>query len=245
MIALQMHVTSRNEGSVPRRLLLMRAVAALACWGHLPAVRTGQALERESRERVTLPPPQAGSMAVEDALRIRRSVRDFIDEPLALAEVAQLLWAAQGITHPMGFRTAPSAGALYPLETYLAAGNVTGLPAAVYRYAPERHALTWRLDEDRRAALSEAAFGQAWIAPAAAVIVLSAVAARTTAKYGDRGIRYTHIEAGHAAQNVYLQAAALNLGTTVVGAFDDARVRAVLGMVDDETPLCLLPVGRM
>jgi SagB-type dehydrogenase family enzyme len=204
-----------------------------------------QILAPEAAERVTLPPPtHGGDMTVAAALRERRSLRDFNGAAISVGEVAGLLWAAQGITHPMGLRTAPSAGALYPLECHLLAGAVTGLAAAVYRYDPRRHDLAPTVEGDRRGELAAAALGQTWMAAAPAVIAIAAVARRTTAKYGERGLRYVHIETGHAAENVYLQAAALGLGTTIVGAFDDTRVRGLLAMAPGEDPLALLPVGR-
>jgi SagB-type dehydrogenase family enzyme len=178
-------------------------------------------------------------------LRHRRSIREFVQAALTLAEIGQLLWAAQGITHPMGFRTAPSAGAHYPLVSYLVTGEVSSLTPGVYRYAPEEHALATSGGGDRRAALSSAALGQSWIADAAAVLVLTAVYRRTMGKYGARGERYVHIEIGHAAQNVYLQALALGLGTTEVGAFDDHAVKSVLGLATDQDPLAIMPIGRI
>ncbi len=192
-----------------------------------------------------LPEPSCdGLIAVEKALSSRRSVREFARGPLTLSQVSQLLWATQGTTDPAGLRTAPSAGALYPLEIYLVAGNVTSLDAGVYKYTSRRHALRLTTAGDRRAQLAAAALGQDWMQDAAAVLVIAAVLARTGAKYGARARRYVHMEVGHAVQNVYLQAAALDLGTTVVGAFWDARVKAVVGMAREEEPLALLPVGR-
>lgn len=174
----------------------------------------------------------------------RRSVRDFSAQPLALAQVACLLWAAQGITDPRGLRTAPSAGALYPLELYLVAGAVTGLEPGSYRYLPRDGSIERVLAGDQRAALAAAALGQSWLADAAVTLVFAARHGRTTGKYGQRGIQYVHIEAGHAAQNVLLTAVALNLGAAVVGAFDDKHVAAVLGLSKAETPLYLLPIGQ-
>jgi SagB-type dehydrogenase family enzyme len=176
---------------------------------------------------------------------MRRSIREFAPGALALAEVGQLLWAAQGITDSVGLRTAPSAGALYPLEVCLAAGEVSALTPGLYRYDPNRHILAKTEDGDRRTELANAALGQAWIAAAAAILVLAAVYRRTTDKYGARGERYVHIEIGHAAQNIYLQALALGLGTTEVGAFDDRAVKAVLGLPGDQTPLAIMPIGRI
>ena len=162
-----------------------------------------------------------------------------------MPEIGQLLWAAQGVNHPMGLRTAPSAGALYPLVSYLVGGEVSSLPPGVYRYAPNQRALAMIGEGDRRAALSAAALGQSWIADAAAVLIFAAVYRRTTGKYGPRGERYVHIEIGHAAQNVYLQAFTLGLGTTEVGAFDDDAVRTALALADDQDPLAIMPIARV
>lgn len=190
-------------------------------------------------------PAYTGVLPVESALRSRRSVRDFAPQSLMLAEVSQLLWAAQGITGPDGRRTAPSAGALYPLELYLVAGDVSALAKGVYKYQPLGHALIRVTDGDQRAALAAAALGQHWVNNGAAVIVVAAAYERTTRKYGQRGVRYVHMEAGHAAQNIQLQAVALNLGTVVVGAFDDDKVKKIVNMSGAEQPLCILPVGRI
>jgi SagB-type dehydrogenase family enzyme len=195
--------------------------------------------------QLALPRPLAGGrVALEPALRERRSVREYADTAITRAQLAQLLWAAQGVTGPDGLRTAPSAGALYPLEVLVVAGRVARLPAGVWRYEPRPHALVPVAEGDRRRALERAALGQACVADAAAVIVLAAVYRRTTAKYGERGRRYVHMEVGHAAQNVCLQAVALDLGTVVVGAFEDAEVHGVVGLARDEEPLVLIPVGR-
>jgi SagB-type dehydrogenase family enzyme len=174
----------------------------------------------------------------------RRSVRDFTAQPLTLAQVACLLWAAQGITDPRGLRTAPSAGALYPLELYLVAGAVTGLEPGGYRYLPRDGSMERVLAGDQRPALAAAALGQSWLADAAVTLVFTARYGRTTRKYGQRGFQYVHIEAGHAAQNALLTAVALNLAAAVGGAGDDDRVASVLGLPRGETPLYLLPVGQ-
>jgi SagB-type dehydrogenase family enzyme len=192
-----------------------------------------------------LPEPRAtGPVSVEQALGQRRSVRQFGAAPLSLAEVAQLLWAAQGQNRRDGGRTAPSAGALYPLEIYLLAGRVEGLPAGVYRYLPSRHELAQVVEGDRRAALCSAALEQDWFRDAPAVVVIAAVDARTAGKYGQRATRYVDFEAGCASQNLALQAVAAGLGTVVVGAFDDAAVARLVGLRDDERPVALMPVGR-
>jgi len=200
----------------------------------------------DTSETIKLPEPlQDGKTSIEKALRERRSVRSFKKGPLTLADVSQLLWAAQGISSPRGLRTAPSAGALYPLEIYLVAGNVDGLPGGVYHYRPVRHELVRMIAGDKRPELCTAALGQSSVRNAAAVIVFAAVYERTTVKYGERGIQYVYMETGHAAQNVALQAVPLNLGTVVIGAFQDAEVRKVLKMSGREQPLYVMPVGRI
>jgi len=194
---------------------------------------------------VALPAPHrggAGSLA--DALARRRSVRKFAKGPLTLAAVSQLLWAAQGVTGRDGQRTAPSAGALYPLEIYLVAGAVTGLEAGVYRYEPQRHRLLLHAKGDPRSELADAALEQEWVAEAPSVLVIGAVYGRTERKYGRRAPRYVHMEMGHAAQNVSLQAVALDLGTVVVGAFHDDQLARVLRLPEDVEPLGVMPIGK-
>jgi len=194
---------------------------------------------------IPLPEPRyAGDVSVELALRQRRSVRSYKDDPLDMAEVSQILWSAQGITSAGGFRTAPSAGALYPLELYVIAGNVKNLPAAIYKYTPRDHALLEIVSGDRRSDLSRAALRQGAIRKAPAVILFCAVYERTTGKYGQRGFRYVHMEVGHAAQNACLQAIALGLHTAVIGAFRDAEVKAIANLPANEQPLYFVPVGR-
>lgn len=196
--------------------------------------------------RLSLPEPRYdGDVSVEEALLRRRSVRSYTSGALTLGEVAQLLWAAQGITSPGGERATPSAGATYPLELYAVIGSVEGVAQGVYQYRAHRHELVKVLEGEKRKALAEAALGEPSVAQAAVDIVMTAVHKRTTDRYGSRGIRYVAMEAGHAAQNVYLQAVALNLGTVVVGAFHDNRVKEVLNLPEDEDPLYIMPVGRL
>ncbi len=191
-------------------------------------------------QAIALPTPQLkGRLTLEEALALRRSVRDFSEAPLTLAELGQLLWAAQGITHPAGLRTAPSAGALYPLEIYLVTRE------GVYHYESEQHRLTAHVPGNVRRALFEAALQQEVVLSAPAVIAIAAVYARTAQKYGDeRSPRYVHLEAGHAAQNVLLQAVALDLGAVPIGAFHDDAVKRVLALPPDQQPLYLIPVGH-
>ncbi len=199
-----------------------------------------------SEETISLPSPSYESdTSVEEALRERRSIRSYSDEPLTLHEMSQLLWAAQGVTDERGFRTAPSAGALYPLEIYVVVGNVTDLSAGIYKYFPETHKLRRIIAGDKRKELAVAALGQAHVERGAIDLVFSAVYERTTRKYGERGIRYVHMEVGHAAQNVYLQAKSLNLGTVVIGAFHDDRMKKLIGMPEEEEPLYIMPIGNI
>jgi len=199
----------------------------------------------EDNARITLPEPRCDSdVSVEEALLKRRSVRNYTDEALTLQEVSQLLWAAQGITDPSGKRTAPSAGALYPLELYVVVGSVEDVAKGVYKYEPQQHELVRVLDGEQRKALAAAALNQQSIAQGAIDIVITAIYERTTRKYSDRGIRYVHMEAGHAAQNVYLQAVAMNLGMVIIGAFYDDQVKEVLNLPENEEPLYIMPVGR-
>jgi len=195
--------------------------------------------------QVRLPEVRVQSDAsLEETLLDRRSIREYADEALILEEVSQLLWAAQGITVEWGGRTAPSAGALYPLEVYLVAGRVENLAPGVYKYKPDGHELVKVKDQDIRGKLAEAALDQKCVKDGAIDIVIAAVYERTTAKYGDRGVRYVHMEAGHAAQNIYLQATALDLGMVTVGAFNDERVKEIVDMPENEAPLYVIPVGK-
>jgi SagB-type dehydrogenase family enzyme len=196
--------------------------------------------------KMELPEPVYDSdTSVEEALLGRRSVRDYSEKAITLEQLSQLLWAGQGITDPSGKRTAPSAGALYPLEVYAVIGNVEGLAPGVYKYEPETHSLTKVVDGDQRKALSQAAVDQAWVEQGAINIVITAVCERTTVKYGERGITYVHLEAGHAAQNICLQVVALKLGAVTIGAFDDEKVKSILNLPDDEVPLYIMPVGNL
>ncbi len=195
--------------------------------------------------RVLLPPPRTeGMYSVEQALASRRSVRMFAPRPLRLTDASQLLWACQGISGPGELRTAPSAGALYPLEVYIVAGEVEGLAPGIYRYLSADHALETIRIGDFRNELSESALNQSAVRNAPAVLVIAAVYDRTTEKYGERGIRYVDMEAGHAAENVYLQAGSLGIGTVSIGAFHDGEVQRIL-LLDEEEPLYLMPAGYL
>ena len=201
--------------------------------------------QQDMGEKIKLPEPcNTSNTSVETALSQRRSIRAYSRDNLTIEEVSQLLWSAQGITSAGGGRTAPSAGALYPLELYLVVGDVEGVDKGVYWYRPEEHELEKVTEGDIRAELADAALGQECVRDAAIDIVFTAVYERTTRKYGERGVRYAHMEAGHAAQNVYLQAVSLDLGTVVIGAFNDSKVKKVVNLGERENPLDIMPVGR-
>ena len=190
-------------------------------------------------EAVKLPLPRYnGDVSVEKALLERRSLRSYRDEPLTLPEISQILWAAQGITEPgRGLRTAPSARALYLLNVYLLSGNVTNLPIGMYKYQPRGHELIKISGGDKKAELFNAV-GQAPIKNAPAVLVFSGMSERST------NLRWMYVEAGHAAQNVYLQAIPLKLGAVVIGGFKDEDVRRALNMSEKEQPIYIMPVGK-
>ena len=192
-----------------------------------------------SPEILDLPQPRTGGdVSLEETLARRRSVRQYTDEHLTVDEMSQLLWAAQGITRDWGGRTAPSAGALYPLEVYVAT------PQGLYHYQPDGHRAQVLSRQDLREALARAGLDQSAIRDAPAVFVIAAVYARTAGKYGNRAERYVKLEAGHVGQNILLQAVALGLGGVPIGAFHDAQVQRVLGLPADHEPLYLMPVGH-
>ena len=227
--------------------LLIVVLALIGCTptradrGDAPASGTATPGRKVVASVVKLPPPsQTSRISIEEALAKRRSVRDFEDGALDEAQHGQLLWAAQGIAHrTMGLRTAPSAGALYPLELYLVTRQ------GVFHYEPRTHRLKRTIAADVRTALSNAALRQEAVRDAPSTLVLAGVYERTAKKYGPgRAKRYVHMEAGHAAQNVLLQAVALDLAGVPIGAFEDDEVRHVLELPRSHRPLYLVPVGR-
>jgi SagB-type dehydrogenase family enzyme len=193
---------------------------------------------------VILPKPQKDSgTSIEEALLGRKSVRSFTEKALTLEQVGQLCWAAQGVTHGTG-RTAPSAGAVYPLTLYVMVGESQGILRGVYKYDPLTHKLIYLSDQDKRLALSSAAMGQASVKQAPVVFVITGRYEMVKAVFGDKGEMFTHLEAGHAAENICLQAVGLNLGVVTVGAFDGAAVSRALSLPEDETPLYIIPAGN-
>ena len=190
-------------------------------------------------------PNRKGRLSVEEAFSQRRSIREYSEGPIDVSEAGQLLWSAYGITSPEGYRTAPSARALYPLEIDFVAGNVEGLPAGVYRYNPRSHELQRTSEGDLRETISGTTFDQPFVAQGAAVLVFSAVYERTCSKFGEPGRDFVHMDLGHSAENVHLQAVALDIGTVVVGAFRPDEVKQVLSLAEDEQPLYLMPLGKI
>ena len=189
-------------------------------------------------EPVKLPAPSTeGGMTLTQALATRRSVRGMVDEPLADAEVSQILWAAQGITEPTrGLRTAPSAGARYPLTVYAIKAD------GVFKYVPVGHALLKVKDGDQRKAVVGVT-GQDWNASAPLILVIVSVDSRTS-RYGARSRTFNDFEAGAAAENVFLQATALGLGSCAVGAFGEDALKPVVGLSPDERPVIIIPIGK-
>ncbi|MFH1058722.1 MAG: SagB/ThcOx family dehydrogenase [Pseudomonadota bacterium] len=203
-------------------------------------------------ETLPLPLPPAsrqGAISVEEALQGRRTWRAYADRALSQAQLAQVLWAAYGVTatrHGIELKTAPSAGALYPLDVYAVVGEgaVEGLAAGCYHYQPGGHALVALRPGELRAEVAQASHGQRWMAKAPVILVITGQYQRCTAKYGPRGVVFTHIEAGHVGQNVCLQAQALDLRAGIVGAFDDKALAAALGLPAGHTPLLAMPLGH-
>jgi SagB-type dehydrogenase family enzyme len=200
----------------------------------------------QGAEVIKLPPPaRKGGMGLAEALEARRTVRHFAARPLDLPQVSQLLWGADGISDPRGLRTSPSAGATYPLDLYLVVGErgVMNLPAGVYHYLVAEQALTSLTPGDLRAPVARASLHQTWMTEAPVMVVITGEYRRCMARYGQRGIRYTHMEAGNVSQNLFLTAEALGLGAGIVGAFEDKALAQVLKLPPAHEPLLVMPVG--
>jgi len=192
-----------------------------------------------------LPPPKTGSrFSVERALFVRRSTREYTKDPLTLPELAQLLWSCQGITSTEGFRTTPSAGAVFPLEIYAVVTRVEGLPAGAYHYLPDQKKHSLALVKRGRFGkqLFEWSTQQDFIKQVAVNLILAAVTSRMEKQYGEAALRYVLMEMGHAAQNVHLQAEALGLGSVAVGYLQETKVRELLAI--EAEPLYMVSIGR-
>ncbi|NQT30533.1 MAG: SagB/ThcOx family dehydrogenase [Candidatus Saganbacteria bacterium] len=190
---------------------------------------------------INLPQPNLkGAVPVESSIYWRRSVRSYKDVNLTLQQISQILWAAQGITdRNYGFRSAPSAGALYPLTLYVVKSD------GIFRYLPDGHKLAQISDKDMRPSLVRASLGQSFIQEAPVSIIIAANFSITQAKYGPRAFRYVCMEIGHVAENIHLQAVAMGLGSIPVGAFWDDVVRKSLKLPDNQDPLYIIPIGHV
>jgi SagB-type dehydrogenase family enzyme len=226
---------------------MSRAVLLLFCFFVIVTMAVPGWSKNQQGGLIQLPKPAFdGTVSVERAIRERRTIRAFRPDPLEMVQLSQLLWAAQGITDERrGFRTAPSAGAFYPLDVYavVGEGGVEGLGAGIYRYHPTGHSLETIDTGDRRREVASAALSQMWIATAPVIFVITAEYERITRKYGERGIRYAQIEVGHVGQNIFLQAGALGLGAGIVGAFRDASVAEAITASKGHEPLIIIPIG--
>ena len=184
--------------------------------------------------KVSLPPAEGDDeTSILKIMAKRRSIRSYSDIPLPLDRLSQLLWASQGITrrvHGFDLRTSPSAGALYPVETYLSAQSVTGLKAGLYHYHVPDHSLELLTGGDHRKAVSAAALGQSFTEEANVVFIWTAVFSRSSWKYGERAYRYIYLDAGHIAQNLALASVALGLGSCQIAALFDDEVNSLIGV---------------
>lgn len=225
---------------------MKRLVRGLLCLVCIVVVAHGWGQAQQGRF-VQLPTPASdGTVAVERAIKERRTVRDFRRDPLNITQLSQLLWAAQGITDAKrGFRAAPSGGALYPLDVYAVVGDegIEGLDPGVYHYYPSIHNIELISRGDRRREVASASLWQMWMARAPVIFVITAEYERITRKYGERGIRYAQIEVGHVGQNIFLQSVSLGLGAGIVGAFRDDEVAKAIGAPENHEPLIIMPVG--
>jgi SagB-type dehydrogenase family enzyme len=227
----------RFVGYAALALVMVASLGLGSCGPRVEQVR--EVAASPPPEEMALPEPRLkAEVSLEETLARRRSVRSFTEEELTLEEISQLLWAAQGLTAAWGGRTAPSAGALYPLEVYVATAN------GFYHYVPQGHKVIIESQDDQRLKIWEVALKQDAIREAAAVFVITAVYERTAKKYGERAERYVKLEAGHACQNILLQTVALHLGSVPIGAFYDDQVQAFLSLPPDHEPLYLIPVGH-
>ncbi|GEM_PF-2560504 len=225
-----------------QRSLLLRVLCALRVFVVNIPLLLILSLESCMADTINLPPPPGADMPLHQAIEERRSRRRFGSGEMTIEQVSELLWSAAGITGSRGkFRAAPSAGATYPIDTYILIEKVAGLEPGIYRYIEGSHSLDLVKSGKFADNLAEAALGQAAIRDASAIICLFGIYERTTARYGDRGRQYVHMEIGHIGQNVYLVAEALGLSTVAIGAFYDEDVSELFDVEGE--PLYFLPLG--
>jgi SagB-type dehydrogenase family enzyme len=201
----------------------------------------------QKEHKMDLPNAQTnGTVSLERTIKIRRTIRSFTSQQLTLEQFSQLLWAAYGITEDKGQkRAAASGGACYPMDIYALVGEegIKGMEAGIYHYEPMGHSVSLILEGDLREKVARVSLGQIWMATPPLSLVVCAEYARITSRYGERGVRYAMIEAGHIGQNIFLQAEAMGLGAGIVGAFRDEAVIQVLGIPPSHEPLLIMPVG--
>jgi SagB-type dehydrogenase family enzyme len=197
--------------------------------------------------QMNLPKPKIkGDISLEGAIRSRRTIRSFKEDRLTIEQFSQILWAGQGITEERGYkRSAPSGGALYPMDIYAVIGKngVAGITPGIYHYEPNQHTVSIITEGDLLHDVARAALSQMWMATASINLVITAEYNRICSKYGERGVRYAVIEAGHISQNIFLQAEAIGLGAGIVGAFYDETIVQVMKIPISHEPLLIMPVG--
>ena len=231
----------------PSRMPIDRLV-----WDPKPALYK----EYPEAQKIELPSFEPNqTMSLDQTLRQRKSIRDFLARPISKDQLSYLLWASTGIQriedgYESGFlqsggpRTAPSAGALYPIETYVIVNDVRNLDAGVYHYSIQAHQLEQLKQSGFREEIAAAALGQGMCGAAAVVFAWSAVFERCKWKYGQRAYRYIYLDAGHISENLALAAVSLNLGSCEIGALYDDHVNSILGIDGtDESVLCMAVVG--
>jgi SagB-type dehydrogenase family enzyme len=239
--------TIKAAGWLNRLYWVIIAASFLACQNPSPATAGETAVPQTAPVTVSatpadsgtiiLPPPKLkGTVSVEEAIAARRSVRSFTEEAITLEQVSQLMWAAQGITEPSrGLRAAPSAGATYPLEVYILINQGDGIEPGAYHYIPQGHKLE-RIPPPEGIVLHPL--------PDAATIAFAADYSRTAQKYGGQAPLFVHLEMGHAAENVWLQAVALGLAAVVNGIFNEREMSAVLNLPPNQQLLYIIRIGQ-
>ncbi len=245
--------------SVMKRLLTLLTFLGVVVFATSQEVAIENPVIQENLA-IQLPAPSFDSKtSVEKALLTRRSERTFLQDAIKLEDLSQILWAAQGVslridTIPFwwtgekwlgGLRTAPSAGALFPIELYIAVGNVENLDPGLYKYNALNHTIAKVSDGDKREDVRKSALGQAAIKNGPACIVIAANFSRTEYKYKTRASQYVYIESGAVCQNIFLQCNTLGIGTVMIGAIREESMKVALGMPDSETPIGVMPLGYL
>jgi SagB-type dehydrogenase family enzyme len=196
------------------------------------------------QSRIALPEPAFKGKILEDAISERRSGRNFSSEKISLSELSMLLWAGSGITSEQGLRSAPSAGALYPIDIYVVPNRVGGASCGVYRYLPKNHELVLVKEGKFAGRFYNISYGQSHVGNAALLMVLVSTPARTTSKYGEIGAEYVLIEVGHIAQNILLEANSIGVESVPVGGFDREQTDTILGLDSEKEAIYIIAAGK-